>query len=611
MPHRHGAAVTNPMVGVYFGIFAACLAAGVVLLLIFEQLGVTDTSLKTAMAVISVALFATIGASGYTSRSREFLTAGRRVPAVYSGFSMAIVAPGGAGIVGIAGALFIAGFDMLCLGLGLIAGLTVSVMLIAPYLRKFGAPTVSSYFGQRFESGPVRLLSATIAVVPLMLVAIAEIKIAIIAAMWLTPMSSMTSALVIVLVLMVTVVPGGVRSLSWSSAAQALAVIVAILLPATIAAVMETNLPFGQLSHGPLIRAVGRAEAAQSIPIPVAGLLTLELPGAGLQAIAGRFANTFGSVGPLAFVLAMLSVLVGVAGSPQLLSSAVTTPSVFETRKGIGWAVALIGVLLMTLSAVAVFERELLMTTLAGQSAAHLPAGLQKLVDLGLAAVDTRSAKLSATGIQLDRDGTLIALPVLMGMPLAIVSLVAAGVLAAALAGAATSLTQLGIIIGEDVVHSPASWRASELQRLTGCRVAIAVAAALAGVGAAMAKGDPLMLVLYAFAISGSALFPVLALSIWWKRTTAAGALAGLAGGLASAIAVFILADLTSVGLPGILAPVLAVPVAVGAAVLVSHLTPTPGRHILEMVRDLRIPGGETLHDREVRQARHRGQRTK
>ncbi len=608
MPHRHGVQLANPMVGVYFGIFAACLAAGVVLLLILEQLGVTEASLKTAMAVISVALSATIGVGAYSNRAREFLISGRRVPAVYIGISLAVAAPGGAGIAGISGALFITGFDMLFLGVGIVAGLTVSVMLLAPYLRKFGAPTVPAYLGQRFESGALRLLAASIAVLPLVLIAIAEIKIGVVAAKWLMPISTEMAAVLIVLVVVVTVVPGGVRSLSWSSAAQALMVLIAILLPAAIAAVMETNLPFGQLSHGPLMRSVGRVEAAQGVPIPVAGLMALELPGAGLQPIAGRFATAFGSVGPIAFVLGTLSVLVGVAGSPSLLARSVTTPSVFDTRKAIGWAVAVSGILLLTFSSVAVFQRDILLSSLVGQPTSAIPETLQRLVDVGLAATEGAGAKLTATSIQFDRDGMLLALPLLMGMPLAVVNLVAAGVMAAALGGAAASVTQLGIIIGDDVINGPANWRATDAHRVMVCRVAILASAGLVGLGAVLARGDPLVLLLYAFAISGSALFPVLALSIWWKRITAAGAIAGLSAGLVGAL-IAVLADLGTLGLHGLLAPAVGLPMAVIATLAVSYLTPVPGRHILEIVRDLRIPGGETIYDRELRQARHRGPR--
>jgi cation/acetate symporter len=30
-------------------------------------------------------------------------------------------------------------------------------------------------------------------------------------------------------------------------------------------------------------------------------------------------------------------------------------------------------------------------------------------------------------------------------------------------------------------------------------------------------------------------------------------------------------------------------------------LRPAPGRQILELVREMRVPGGETVHDREMR----------
>jgi cation/acetate symporter len=80
--------------------------------------------------------------------------------------------------------------------------------------------------------------------------------------------------------------------------------------------------------------------------------------------------------------------------------------------------------------------------------------------------------------------------------------------------------------------------------------------------------------------------------------------------GLFTALAV-LLVDLTSLGLPGLIAPVIAVPAALIAAGIGSYLTPAPGRHILELVRDLRIPGGEAIYDREMRQARQRGQRTR
>ena len=58
--------------------------------------------------------------------------------------------------------------------------------------------------------------------------------------------------------------------------------------------------------------------------------------------------------------------------------------------------------------------------------------------------------------------------------------------------------------------------------------------------------------------------------------------------------------------IPAMCAPAVAAPAAIVVALVVSHLTTPPGRHILESVRDLRVPGGETVYDREVRRARQR-----
>ena len=45
-------------------------------------------------------------------------------------------------------------------------------------------------------------------------------------------------------------------------------------------------------------------------------------------------------------------------------------------------------------------------------------------------------------------------------------------------------------------------------------------------------------------------------------------------------------------------------------AVGVSLATPLPARHVLDMAGDLRVPGGETLYDREMRLLRLKNRAT-
>ncbi|MFM9941414.1 MAG: sodium:solute symporter family transporter [Hyphomicrobiaceae bacterium] len=603
--------IVNPRLGAYFGIFAALLLGMVLLLLMFEQLGTTDQVLRRGLLFGLIGLFAVIGAAAFTMRPAEFMLAGRRVPAAFNGMAIALASLGGTGIAAGTGAMFLIGFDALVLCLGWIAGFVVMVMLFAPFFRKFGAASVPRFLGDRFESNSVRLAAAGIAAVPLLLLLVAEIKIGAFAVSWLTQGSERGAAWIVVAALILTLVPGGVRSLSWSSTAQAIAALFAILVPAAIIAVIETNLPLGQLSHGPVLRAIGRAEAAQGIGSPSAGQLLFEMPGPALQAIAGRFATPFASVGPLAFVLALLAIMAGTAASPSLLARTATAPTVYEARKSIGWTVFVAGVVIMTMSALAVFLRDKLMTDLLGQPPERVAGLLKPLIDLGLAGLDGQVRPGTIGAFLFRRDGVLLSVPMLMGFPAVLVHLIAAGIAAAALAAAGSCLTQLGVIIGEDVINAPGSDLKPPAWRLAMARGAMLLAVVLAGFMAVNVPGDPLEMLLWSLSMTASTLFPVLLLAIWWKRSNAWGVLAGLATGFLIAVAGLLAGATDTITLAPILVPTLAAPLAGLATIMASRMTPLPSRHVLEMVRDLRIPGGETVHDREVRLALQRERQQK
>ena len=68
---------------------------------------------------------------------------------------------GRTGLVAITGVFFLIGFDALCLMIGGLAGFVFMTVMLAPFFRKFGAFTVPSYLGRRFESKTVRLLCAS------------------------------------------------------------------------------------------------------------------------------------------------------------------------------------------------------------------------------------------------------------------------------------------------------------------------------------------------------------------------------------------------------------------------------------------------------------------
>jgi cation/acetate symporter len=93
----------------------------------------------------------------------------------------------------------------------------------------------------------------------------------------------------------------------------------------------------------------------------------------------------------------------------------------------------------------------------------------------------------------------------------------------------------------------------------------------------------------------------VIVLSIWWKRLNAFGAVIGMSAGFWVAVLAILAGEAAWLGLSGMLAAVIGVPAGFASAMVASRAAPRPDRRVLGLVRDMRLPGGETMEDREGR----------
>jgi len=593
--------LVNPRLGAYFGIFVGIVATLFILVLIFEQLGVSPSIMRAAMILIPVAGYAGIGALAFTQEPPEFFAAGRRVPAVFVGLPLAISAIGAVGIVATTGVFFIAGFDAICLVIGGVAGLVAMALLLAPFLRKHGAYTVPSFIGRRLHSRFLRLLAGALLAVPILLVIVAELRMGATALALLTGHSTAVLSLLFGVAVLATLIAGGMRSLAWSNVAQAIVVVLALAVPTAIVGVIETNLPIPQLSHGPVLRGLGRSEVLQGVPMIAPAPLALNLPGQELAVAAKRFAAPFGDVGSLGFVLMSLVMMAGLGAAPWLLPRLTTTPSVYEARKSLGWAVFVFGFVMVTVASIAVFLRDAVMDAVVAGAGVPLPAWLGQLAEMGLAQLPKPGERLAVSSFAFQRDAMIFALPMVSRMPAAFLDLLLAGAVAAALLGASTATMALAAILSEDVLGG-LSWEPlpARLNVLVG-RGAIAAAVLLATLLGIAAGGDPLMLFLWAVALSAATAFPVLVLAVWWKRLTTWGAVLGMISGFALTLVLIVATEAQWIGIRSPLAGALGVPLAFAVAIIVSQLVPELDRAMIEAVRDIRVPGGETLHDKELR----------
>ena len=591
--------LVNPRLGTYFGIFVSALSGLVLLLIIFEQLGTPDASLRWVMLIGPLLLYAAIAASVFTKDPIDFFVVGRRVPAGYTGLGIASSAMGATGIVAMTGVFFIIGFDALFIVIGGLAGFVLMAVMLAPYLRKFGMFTVPSYLGRRFDSRSVRILCAALIAVPMLLLLAAELRIGAFVAAWLVGQPQSLMVVLMTFCVVLGLVFGGMRSFTWTSSAQAIAAILALIVPVAVIAVMTTNFPLPQLTHGPLLRELVRNEVIHGVPIVEASSFAFMLPGDGMLPMAKRFTEPFGNVGPAAFVVAMLTVAAGVASAPWLLPRVTMTPGVYETRKSLGWATVFFSLVMLTVASVSVFMRDNVMDIVAAAGSTTVPGWLQQLTELGFVQIDTRSTRLVFASFSFWRDTVFLSLPIAAGLPNVFAYFAAAGAVAAALVAAGAVVGALGNVIAEDVING-LSWEPLPSEpRVWVARIAFGVVAILGGSMALVAPTDALSLLLTCLALTGSTLFPVLALSIWWKRMNAFGAMAGLASGFGVAVVTMLAGS--AIGLDGALAGLLGIPASVLGIILASLATPAPTRSVLELVREMRVPGGEVIYDREMR----------
>jgi cation/acetate symporter len=136
--------------GRIYGLYTGSFLAFVVLLGVLEYLGMPDQWIGYAFVLLTILVYAGIGYISRTAQVSEYYVAGRRVPALYNGMATAADWMSAASFIGMAGSLYLQGYDGLAFVLGWTGGYVLVAVLVAPYLRKFGAYTVPDFLAARF-----------------------------------------------------------------------------------------------------------------------------------------------------------------------------------------------------------------------------------------------------------------------------------------------------------------------------------------------------------------------------------------------------------------------------------------------------------------------------
>ena len=304
------------------------------------------------------------------------------------------------------------------------------------------------------------------------------------------------------------------------------------------------------------------------------------------------------------FLALVFCMMLGTAALPHILMRSYTTPSVHETRVSVFWALFFILLIYLTIPALAVLVKYDIYSALVGTQYANLPtwvsywANVDKLTPL-ISIVDVnRDGIVQLAEIAIDADVLVLATPEIAGLPYVISGLVAAGGLAAALSTADGLLLAISNALSHDIYYKVVDPSASTQKRVTISKLLLLAVAFIAAYAASQKPADILSLVGVAFSLAASTLFPPLVLGVFWKRANYQGALAGMLTGFGVCL-YYMLHTSTMLGgnasgqwlhIAPISAGIFGVPAGLAAAILVSWLTPAPGRRSTGLVEHIRAP---------------------
>jgi cation/acetate symporter len=211
----------------------------------------------------------------------------------------------GASFVGMAGTLFVLGYDGLAFVLGWTGGYVLVAVLLAPYLRKFGAYTVPDFLGTRYGGNTARFVGIIVLFACSFTYITAQVYASGIIASQFLGIDFNYAVFAGLAGILVCSMLGGMKAVTWTQVAQYIVLIVAYLLPAIWMSTGADGVPIPQLTYGSALSADRRVRDGAGGPQP-------HIP-----------SQTYT---PMDFFFLIFCLMVGTASLPHILMRFFTTP---------------------------------------------------------------------------------------------------------------------------------------------------------------------------------------------------------------------------------------------------------------------------------------------
>ncbi len=445
---------------------------------------VNETALVVFAIVVGVTLVISYFASKRVTSATDFWSAGRGLTGPQNGFAIAGDYMSAASFLGIAGLIFLFGFDGFLYSVGFLVAFLTVLFLLAERMRNSGKYTIADVLAFRLKERPARAAAAlgTLTVVAFYL--IAQMVGAGVLIEGLVGIDFWLSVLLTGTFMIMYIVLGGMLATSWVQ------IIKAFLLMS--AAIVMTVWVLVEIGGNPIdLFTDARSQSAEGEAYLKPGL----------------FLAT-----PLDTVSLGLGLVLGTAGLPHILMRFFTVPDAKAARGSVMWAMVLIGAFYVMTTALGFGARAIL-----GQGGEE-------------AAGTTGNFALPLLAEEL---GGELFLAIVAGVAFATILAVVAGLVISASGAVAHDIWSNIIRQGSD----------SESEEVWVAKIAAVGIGAIA-ILIAIIGGEGLnvsFMVGLAFAVAASANFPALLLALTWRRFNTTGAVVGVLTGVISSVGLVII----------------------------------------------------------------------
>lgn len=485
------------------------------------------STLDTGIVIGFILFFviASIVITWWTSRSTksasDFYVAGKGVPWVQVGIAMVGSYLSAASFLGCAGDIGVFGIDSIWLSIGFFGGYMAVLLLIAGPLRNVGSYTVAGALHRRFPDDRVKLAVMVCTIVISTFYLVPQMLGAGLLFEMLLGWNFVWVIIGLGVLMSIYIIFGGMKSTLYNQVIQAVFLWIAMVVLTVMAYFIVGDGSFSGILKTayetvPPILAGKNPEAVKAM----AGLSAEQAITAVRQVMPA--ADSAMSIGvktdsTLAMISTVIALVFGTAGLPHILIMFFTVPSARAAKKSVTLCIVALGIFYLC----AIILGFLL-----------FPAIYPTLVNW---------IAQGATGVGLAKNMAVLEISQKVGGPW-LMAIGAAGAVAAILSTAAGLMITVASSISHDLYKVYINPNASEKQELGIAKITTLVMSGVAVGLAVLLKNENIAwLVMLAFGIAASAIFPAMLATLWWKRTTRQAVIGSILTGLAVSVLFIVL----------------------------------------------------------------------